>query len=119
MTITAKQLKERAQYAAGKVNLWDICHNLRIKPFQREYVGIPGRRFRFDFADPDAMLAIEYEGTAGNAKSRHLTMGGYAKDCEKYSLAALHGWTVIRFTILHTQEQVERWVTMHYTRTPE
>ena len=30
--------------------------------------------------------------------SRHTTVGGYAKDCEKYNAAALLGWRVLRYT---------------------
>lgn len=39
-----------------------------------EYRGIPGRRFRFDFAWPELMLAVEIEG-----KTIHGWDEGYAE----------------------------------------
>lgn len=63
-----------------------------------EHIGIPGRRFRFDWAVPTLKLAIEYEGIYGRGRSRHTTVTGYTKDTEKYNLATLHDWTVLRYT---------------------
>lgn len=55
------------------------------------------RKFRFDWAVPSLNLGIEYEGLLSE-KSGHLTIGGYTKDTEKYNLAAINGWTVLRYT---------------------
>ena len=71
-----------------------------------EHLGIPGRRFRFDWAVPELKLAIEYEGIFGRGRSRHTTQKGYSKDCEKYNLAAIHGWRVLRYTAT-TYRQLE------------
>ena len=54
------------------------------------------RKWRFDYALPAIMVAIEIEGIGG--VSRHTTITGYAKDCEKYREAAALGWRVLRFT---------------------
>lgn len=76
-------------------------HIIRSHPgIVEEYRFHPTRRFRFDAAIPDKMIAIEYEGISG-AKSRHTTLTGYTKDCEKYNLAALMGWRVLRYTALN------------------
>jgi len=57
------------------------------------------RKWRFDFAWPGQMLAVECEGlTWSKKKSRHTTDSGFEKDCEKYNAAAIEGWTVLRFT---------------------
>lgn len=56
------------------------------------------RRWRFDWAWPDLMLACEYEGIYGRGKSRHTTTTGYSLDATKYSTAAILGWCVIRVT---------------------
>lgn len=61
------------------------------------------RRFRFDFALPDHRIAIEYEGIFGGGKSRHTTVTGYTKDTEKYNLAAVNGWRVLRYTAKNYQ----------------
>lgn len=61
----------------------------------------PKRKFRFDFAWPEQMLAVEVEGGVWGAKSRHTTGAGFSEDCVKYNEAALLGWTVLRVTADH------------------
>lgn len=63
----------------------------------REFAFEPGRRFRFDFAYPDRKIAIECEGGI-YSRGRHVRPAGFEKDAEKYNLAALRGWLVLRFT---------------------
>ncbi len=55
------------------------------------------RLWRFDFAWPDQMLALEYEGGAYTG-GRHTRGSGFTKDAEKYNAAAARGWAVIRVT---------------------
>jgi very-short-patch-repair endonuclease len=66
------------------------------EPF-REYRFAPPRRWRFDFAWPAAMLAVEVEGGAW-IYGRHVRGRGFEADCEKYNAATLLGWRVLRFT---------------------
>jgi very-short-patch-repair endonuclease len=58
----------------------------------REYQFHPTRRWRFDFASPSLMVAVEIEG-----RGRHQTIAGVRADCEKYNTAAALGWRVFRF----------------------
>lgn len=55
------------------------------------------RRWRFDFAWPDAMLAVEVEGGVW-IRGRHNRGRGFVGDCEKYNAATLLGWRVLRYT---------------------
>lgn len=64
---------------------------------KREHRFHENRRWRFDFAWPEHMLAAEVEGLNPRGKSRHTTVTGYRADCEKYNNAALLGWRVLRF----------------------
>lgn len=64
---------------------------------EREFMFVPGRRFRADFAWVKARLLVEIEGGVW-IRGRHNRGGGFIKDCEKYNLAALGGWVVMRFT---------------------
>ena len=68
------------------------CRAENLKP-QREYVFHPTRKWRFDFAFPDAMIAVEVEG-----RGRHQSFGGFEKDAEKYNAATLLGWRIFRYT---------------------
>lgn len=56
-----------------------------------------GRAWRFDFAWPVPMVALEVEGATW-AGGRHTRGRGFEADCEKYATAALAGWTVLRVT---------------------
>jgi very-short-patch-repair endonuclease len=64
---------------------------------RREYCFCLDRRWRFDFAFPDANLAVEVEGATW-VNGRHSRGNGFEKDCAKYNTAALLGWRVLKFT---------------------
>lgn len=77
-----------------------------------EYRFHPVRRWRFDFANPEFKIAIEYEGGVWR-RGRHIRPVGFINDCDKYNAAALHGWTVLRYTTSHTLEQVVSDIVYH------
>ena len=64
---------------------------------RREHRFHPTRRWRFDLAWPDALVAVEVEGGAYSG-GRHTRGKGFEGDCEKYNEASLDGWTLIRVT---------------------
>jgi len=63
---------------------------------EREYAFHPTRKWRFDFAFPRLMIAIEAEGGTWTG-GRHTRGAGFAKDSQKYNEAAIAGWCVLRF----------------------
>lgn len=69
----------------------------RLSLPELEYRFHPTRRWRFDFAWPDLLLAVELEGGTW-ASGRHTRGPGFEKDCEKMNEAAILGWHVLRFT---------------------
>lgn len=71
--------------------------SLGLPAFKREYRFHSSRRWRFDFAWPDQMLAVEVEGGT-HMRGRHNRPAGYERDCEKGNAAACAGWRVLRFT---------------------
>ncbi len=64
---------------------------------QREFRFCPPRRFRFDFAWPDRMLAVEVDGGT-HSRGRHVRADGFERDAEKLNIAVWMGWKVLRFT---------------------
>lgn len=54
------------------------------------------RRWEFDWAWPEHLLAVEIEGGAW-VGGRHTSGAGFTRDLEKYLAAQLMGWTILRF----------------------
>ena len=70
-------------------------------PFARHL----GRRWRFDFAWPDRMVAVEVDGGIWmRGGGRHSRGAGYEADARKLNTAALLGWCVLRFTRRNLQD---------------
>ncbi len=62
-----------------------------------EFRFAPPRRWRFDLAWKDMMVAMEIEGGVWKY-GRHNRPTGFLRDCEKYNEAVCRGWKVIRVT---------------------
>lgn len=62
-----------------------------------EFRFLAGRRFRFDWCWPDRSIAVEIDGGVWTG-GRHTRGAGVERDCEKYALALLAGWRVLRVT---------------------
>ena len=63
----------------------------------REYRFHPVRKWRFDYALPSCMVAVEVEGGVWT-KGRHINPKGFLADIEKYNAATAMGWRVFRVT---------------------
>ena len=67
-------------------------------PLPREQYRIDTeRRFRWDYAWPEMLLAVEINGGTW-VKSGHTTGKGIARDAEKINLATLRGYHTLVFT---------------------
>lgn len=64
---------------------------------EHRFATLIGRKWRFDFAWPDRMLAVEIDGGAFSG-GRHTRGAGFVEDCRKMNTATLMGWRVLRFT---------------------
>lgn len=81
--------------------LWEALNPQLAKrlPVQTEHRFHAERLWRFDFAWPTVLVAVEIEGgTWGRRRGRHTTGSGHQRDCEKYNAAAIDGWCVLRYT---------------------
>jgi very-short-patch-repair endonuclease len=68
--------------------------------YAREYRFHKSRKWRFDFAWPDCMVAVEVDGGIYSG-GRHNRGEGFKKDAEKGNAALLDGWRVLHFTTSH------------------
>lgn len=67
--------------------------------------------WRWDFAWPAALVALEMDG-GGFVGGRHGRGVGIEKDCEKYSTAAVFGWRLVRCTPRQVKSgQAAEWIT--------
>ena len=71
--------------------------NYKIDGWVTEHKFMEKRKFRFDFAWPSLMIAVEVEGGIYRG-GRHTSFAGFTNDCSKYNEAAKIGWKVFRFT---------------------
>jgi len=90
--------------SSGEVHLAHYLDRLGIK-YEREHKFHPTRKWRFDFAFPEKMLAVEIEGGVWTG-GRHTRGKGFVSDMEKYNAAAALGWTVMRFTTQQSKKGV-------------
>ena len=75
------------------------------------------RKWRFDFAWPASLVALEIEGgvfgyrtaTGKRQAGAHRSVQGVLRDIAKYNAAAMDGWRVLRVlpSTLYTEETVE------------
>lgn len=77
--------------------LYEILNEAYPGKWVSEHKGIEGRKFRFDCANPEKKIAIEIEGAIWTY-GRHNQPTGMIQDMEKYNLAVLEGWKVLRYT---------------------
>ncbi len=61
-----------------------------------EYKFMSERKFKFDYGHLKLKIAIEIEGGIYTGTG-HAKIGKYLSDMEKYNLAALRGWIILRY----------------------
>lgn len=70
---------------------------LKCGPAYAEFQFDDGRKWRFDWALPQIMCAVEIDGGAWT-RGRHTRGKGFVGDLEKLNRATALGWRVYRFT---------------------
>lgn len=88
--------------AGFALTLKAVCHGLPAPVLEHRFS--PPRRWRFDLAFPEKLLAIEIEGGIW-VKGRHSRPKGLTADCDKYNAATLQGWRILRFTTEHLKKK--------------
>lgn len=97
--------------SAGELALRAQLERAGIVGWEREYRFCAERRWRFDFAFPAVLLAVEVDG-ASWARGRHNRGAGMIGDNEKINEAIARGWRVLR----GTTEQAESGWLLDYVR---
>lgn len=84
--------KKRQRKYNNEAKLRDVIKGAGLPEPVLEFKFLHDRKFRFDLAWPDLMLACEIDGMAHRVKARFLA------DMEKMNLAREHHWLVIHCT---------------------
>jgi hypothetical protein len=92
------------------LKLQPFCHTLcgayDIPEPTAEYKFHPDRKFKFDYAFIEQKIAVEIEGGifpfvdkrgAYHKHGAHGSISGILRDMEKYNLAAVLGWRILRY----------------------
>lgn len=69
----------------------------KLGRLEKEYTFCPGRRFRFDYALPEKMIAVEVDGGIWKL-GRHNRPQTFQRDLEKFNRASAMGWRIFRYT---------------------
>jgi hypothetical protein len=81
-------------------NLAAQCRMLSLPEPVAEFRFHPTRKWKFDAAWPDFMIAVEFEGIIyrkdGSLGGRHVMATGFKGDIVKYAEAFALGWAVLR-----------------------
>ncbi len=75
----------------------DICQAYGLPRPTHEFVFAYPRKWRFDYAWPENMIALEVEGGVWT-EGRHTRGKGFIADMEKYNTAVCLGWRILRVT---------------------
>jgi very-short-patch-repair endonuclease len=82
----------RAESPMESVLRW-LLHEAGVPaPVLQHEIRTPGGSFRVDFAWPDRMLVVEFDGNV------HRDRGVFVKDVRRQNELVTGGWTVLRFT---------------------
>lgn len=84
-----------------EVNILEILKSI-CDGWVYEYKFDSVRRFKFDYANLRLKIAIEMEGGIYTGTG-HAKTGRYLKDMEKYNMAQIKGWIVLRYA--HGQDK--------------
>ncbi len=110
----ASHKKNKGSAAKGEM---ELVIKAMFPDYEKEVAFCPTRRFRFDWmvrihqeSGEVLLVGIEYEGVFGSEKSRHTAPVTYTTDTEKYNLAQILGYKVLRYTALsHSRLGSDLW----------
>lgn len=95
--VMAKKVASKVASKAPDLFLKLLQTNFKGIQIEKEYKFHPARRWRFDYAFPFLMIAVEVDGGVWTG-GRHINPAGYINDMEKLNTAASMGWLVLRIT---------------------
>lgn len=123
MLFKEKQRRDAKAEKPSKEDMFDFdLRRFGLPKFERyvQFAREVGRKFEADFLNREHMLIVEVEGLVVRrlpggdlvVSGRHASITGFKEDCVKYAIAAMLGYTVLRFE----QSQVKDGTAIEYTQ---
>ena len=95
--VMAKKVASKVASKAPDLFLKRLQQKFKDVEVVKEFLFHPTRKWRFDYAFPFLMIAVEVDGGVWTG-GRHINPAGYINDLEKLNTAASMGWLVLRIT---------------------
>lgn len=92
-----KKNNKKGKSSKLEAELFEQIKKAKLPLPVREFVAIPGRMFRWDFAWVKEKLLVEVQGGIYQ-KGAHSTGQGIERDMIKLNLATLNGYKVLQFS---------------------
>lgn len=70
---------------------------------RREYHPLKNRKFRIDFAFPDVLLAIEFDGYRHHGLSKK----GFSEGLRRQNILTAHGWRFLRYSLTDVRDRLD------------
>lgn len=99
--LNQEKARQSERQGRSRANTWDLSLTIQaitssgLPEPATEHRFHPTRRWRFDIAWTEQMVALEVEGGVWT-QGRHTRGAGFIKDMEKYNAAHALGWVVLR-----------------------
>ncbi|AXB03219.1 hypothetical protein C1C92_21260 [Aeromonas caviae] len=116
----AKQVVAKAKKAQQVVDLHQrvLAQLVGLPDPATELLFHPKRKWRFDYAWPTRMIALEVHGGI-HSGGRHTRGRGFVEDRAKMNEATLLGWTVLEVTPEHIKSgQLRAWLLAAFNQDP-
>jgi hypothetical protein len=114
--IHVNEFRKMKRKTVNSSNINTMKFNLKMNKieFKSEFFFVPGRKFKADIFIPSINCLIEYEGLVfgknqegTTGKSGHTTAAGYSSNCEKYNMATLLGFKLLRYTAMNYKNMMD------------
>lgn len=99
-------VKSFSQGEEAFAHYWELFAPEGLSLVRQFMYDVPNTKRRFDFAHPEAHVAVEIEGgmydmttrSGQRIRGHHVHPAGYESDAARYNEAAEAGWIVLRYT---------------------
>ena len=100
MNMSKVNIKTKMKTKNAKLNRYPVFNAWMVQQgFTPEFKFLKDRRFKFDWAHTELLIAVECHGGAWiSGGGRHNRATGFLSDMERENLAVLAGWALLKIS---------------------